>query len=159
MKRKSLDEEMKELKVAIATALCISAASLSAIAVHLVVLENTENNKIEIQKILEADANLKIYDDVISSIKMEAKVTSDGGCGALTKLKFYYNYDIKDTSLEIPAYEIIYEVNGETFEYFKENFNKASLKQKRKMIEELARYYDPEEVIDHIQDNNNGLAY
>ena len=153
------DKQRKQLKAMAITAICIGSAAIALNITTIAVTVSNENNKNKIKNILETDANLKIYDDVISSIKMETIVTSDGGCGSLTKLKFYYNYDIKDTGLEIPAYEIIYEVNGETFKYFKENFNKASLKQKRKMIEELARHYDPEEVIDHIQDNNNGLAY
>lgn len=148
------DEQRKQLKALIITAICMGSLVIALDITAIAVTASNVNNKNKIKDILETDANLKIYDDVISSIKMETRVTSDG-----TKLKFYYNYDIKDTGLEIPAYEIIYEVNGETFKYFKENFNKASLKQKRKMIEELARHYDPEEVIDHIQDNNNGLAY
>lgn len=153
------DEQRKKLKAMAITAICIGSVAIALDITTIAVTISNENNKNKIKDMLETDANLKIYDDFISSIKMETRVTCDGGCGALTKLKFYYNYDIKDTDLEIPAYEIIYEVNGETFDYFKENFNKASLKQKRKMIEELAKNYDPEEVIDHIQDNNNGLAY
>ena len=153
------DEQRKKLKAIMVTALCLASTSLVLNIVNLSVTISNYNNKNKIKDILETDANIKIHDDVISSIKMEARVTSDGGCGALTKLKFYYNYDIKDTGLEIPAYEIIYEVNDDTFEYFKENFNKASLKQKRKMIEELAKNYDPTKVVDNVQENNNGLSY
>ena len=89
---------------------------------------------------------------------MDAKIRSDGGCGSINQLTFYYNYDLND-NFEIPAYEIVYEVDGETFDNFKENFNKATPKKQRKMIEELARNYDPTKVVDHVKDNENGLSY
>ena len=152
------DEQRKKLRAIQITAICLGSAAFALNVTNLVVTINNWNNEDRLQEILEADSNIKIHDEVISSIKMDAKIRSDGGCGSINQLTFYYNYDLND-NFEIPAYEIVYEVDGETFDNFKENFNKATPKKQRKMIEELARNYDPTKVVDHVKDNENGLSY
>ena len=106
---------------------------------------------------LEADAHIDIMEESVTSIEIAAKeAVIDNEQHYL--LNFYYNYKLKDMPITIPAFEIIYSVDKETYDEYSKSFNKASLSKRAKMVDELAGKYDPIQVYDHILEDTDVFA-
>ena len=120
-------------------------------------LANRSRNIAVIETALEADAHVDILEDNVTSIEMAAKeAVVDNEQQYL--LNFYYNYKLKDMPVAIPAFEIIYSVDKETYDKYVESFNDSSLKKRTEMIESLTTAYDPIKVFDHMLEDDNVFA-